>query len=436
LFQKFSTIIRWLLVIIGIYLIFQLVSGAYRIISDGSLKDFVWLFAGDLVQDSQQRTNFLLLGTGGENHSGADLTDTFLVISYSHKFGTISILSVPRDFWAEVENGYGMRLNQIYKHKKVNLNDSEAALEFTAETASRITNLPIHYYIKTDFAAFVNLVDAIGGIKILVENDINDYSYPCPDMINYCPFLISAGVQEMDGETALKFARSRKTTSDFDRAARQQKILEAIRQKAFEQEILTNPKKIKEIFELLKEHVETNLRFREIIKLTKITDEFNRQNLAQAVLNDNPNLTGGLLVSPTLEQRTEYYNGAAVLLPVGNNLQKIHALTNVLFNHPRVAVEKLSIEVLNGSNKPQSAKKIVYFLNRYAINALRANNFPNGMSPDTKIYFYDSESEVVQETAKLVQSFVGGEIEEGSLNLKKRGFDLTIILGKDLINYE
>lgn len=423
--RKISTIIRWTLVIIGIYVVFQLFSGFYTVLSGGSLTDLVWIFAGDLHEDREQRTNFLLLGVGGESHDGSELTDTFLIASYHHDFGALSLLSIPRDFWTKARDGFGMRLNKIYEYEKEQLNDSEAALESVSKVASEIANLPIHYFTKVDFEGFTNLIDALGGVKILVEEAIDDPFYPCPDLLNFCPLEIEAGIQTLDGATALKFARSRKTTSDFDRAARQQKVLEAIREKAFEKEILTNPRKLKQLWNIFEDRVETNLRFREILRIGKIADGFNKQNLASIVLNDEPTFAGGILYAPNRED----YNGAAVLLPDGNDFRKIHALTNILFSHPRVAVEQLAIEVLNGSGTPRVAERAAYALNRYGLNTARINNYPGDTLAETTIYFYDEE--VAGETAKILRNFTGGKIEFGPVELRKRGFGLTLVLGEN-----
>jgi len=423
--SRFSLTIRWTLVILGVCLVFQIVSGIYAIVAGGSITDLVWLFASDLNQDQEHRTNFLLLGEGGIGHDGGDLTDTVLVVSYNHEFNTLSMLSIPRDFWVETSNKTGMRINRAYEYEKQLLNDSETALENTSKIVSKITNLPIHYFAKIDFSVFTDIIDAFGGVKVLVENKINDPYFPCPNMLNYCPFSISTGVHEMDGETALKFVRSRKTTSDFDRAARQQKIIEAIREKAFAEDILTSPKKLKRIYKIFENRVETNLRFREILRLGKIADEFNKQNIAQIVLSDEPTFTGGLLYPPSRED----YGGAAVFLPDGNNFRKIHLLSDILFGHPRVIIDQLAIEVLNGSGKSRIAQRVAYDLNRYGLNTARINNFPKGLLEHTVVYFYNEE--ITRKTLDVLKKFTDAPQEKGPLDLQKRGFDITIVLGKD-----
>ena len=426
MFRKFSAVVRWSLVLIGIYILFQILNGFYAIVSGGSFTDLIWFFAGDLHEDRENRTNFLLLGTGGENTDGGggQLTDSILVASYNHEFNTLSMLSIPRDFWVESEDGVGMRINKIYEYEKARFGDSEEALESVAEIASAIANLPIHYFAKIDFTAFTDFVDVVGGVKVVVREAIDDPFYPCDDLIEFCPFQLAAGVHVLDGETALKFARSRKTTSDFDRAARQQKIIEALRERAFEKEILTSPSKMKDIWDIFDERVETNLRFREILMLGKIADEFDKQNLATIVLNDEPTFPGGILYPPNRED----FAGAAVLLPLGDSFQRIHALTAILFDHPVVAVEQRAIEVLNGSGRGGIAERAAYALNRYGLNTARINNFPGDNLAKTTIYIYDESS---RETAKMLQNFTGGEIEFGPVELRRRGFDVSLVLGED-----
>ncbi|MFA6458205.1 MAG: LCP family protein [Patescibacteria group bacterium] len=426
MFQKFATFVRWTLVLIGIYIVFEILSGAYAIVSGGSFVDLIWFFAGNLHTDTEGRTNILLLGTGGENHDGGggELTDSIIVASYNHELNTLSMLSIPRDFWVEASDGGGMRVNKIYEYERIQLDDEQAALESVAKMASSIANVPIHYYVKVDFTAFSDFVDALGGVKITVDEAIDDPYYPCENLVDYCPFSIAAGTQTLDGKTALEYARSRKTTSDFDRAARQQKIIAALREKAFEKDILTSPTKLKAIWSIFEERVATNLRFREILMLGKIADEFDKQNMATIVLNDEPTAVGGVLYPP---DRADY-GGAAVLLPLGNDFLRIHAITNILFNHPRVAIEQRAIEVLNGSGRGGIAERAAYALNRYGLNTKRVNNYPGGKLPETTIYIYE---ESARETAEILQGFVGGQIEFGPVELQKRGFDISLVLGQN-----
>src|SRR3989338_3677692 len=135
------------------------------------------------------------------------------------------------------------------------------------QVAGKVANLDLQYYVKVDFKAFVQVVDAMGGIEVNVEQAIHDPYYPNATEDGYQTFTIAAGPQMLDGETALKFVRSRKTTSDFDRARRQQKVLAALREKALSKQILGNPKRIKKIYASIENNLSANLSLREMIAL-------------------------------------------------------------------------------------------------------------------------------------------------------------------------
>jgi len=426
LLTRISLYTRWILVTLGVIFVFQVFSTVYSAISGSSLMDVIFLLAGDMHTDRDDRTNFLLMGVGGEGHDGGDLTDTFIVASYSHDYGTLSLLSIPRDFWVEAGDGVGMRVNKIYEYEKIRLEDSEASLETVAEVASRIADIPIHYYAKIDFTGFTDLIDAMGGVKVLVEEPIDDPYYPCPGLNGYCPFHITAGLHNLNGDTALQFARSRKTTSDFSRAARQQQLLEAMREKALSMDLLTNPKKLKAVYDVVGDSIETNLSWRELVALADIGADFDRKNMATLVLSDESTYTGGLLYTPPREE----YGGAAVLLPDGNDYRKIQLLTDILFTHPRVIIDQLSIEVLNASGYSGVAEDVAYYLNRYGLNSARINNYPDRqIFPKTTLYHYGEER--TKETAEVLSGFIDADWQEGGADLSKRGFDLTVVIGED-----
>ena len=92
-------------------------------------------------------------------------------------------------------------------------------------------------------------------------------------------------------------------------------------------------------------------------------------------------------------------------------------------------MEQLAIEVLNGSGTPRLAEKVAYALNRYGLNTARINNYPGGELEKTTIYFYNEE--IAGEAVQILQNFTGAEVEFGPVELRKRGFDLTLVLGED-----
>ena len=154
--------------------------------------------------------NILILGENG------GLTDTIMVASINPSLKTISLISVPRDLYVE-----GRKINEI-------------ARDFGRDTLGvyihDITGLVIQHYVTMQFDGFKKIVDSLGGLDINVSKDIEDKNYPVGDG-TVSTFSIAAGWQHMDGETALKYARTRHDDSDFERAKRQQQVVDTVLQK-------------------------------------------------------------------------------------------------------------------------------------------------------------------------------------------------------------
>lgn len=156
---------------------------------------------------SEDILDILLLGTHGQ------LTDTIMLASINPQLQTLTLMSIPRDTYV-----HGRKLNEAYKMYGID------TLKVYIE---EITGIRPDRYVVIDLRAFVEVVDAIGGITISVDRDLQDFQYPTLDG-GYTNFSLAQGIHNMDGELALKYSRSRHSTSDFDRALRQQKVLQAI----------------------------------------------------------------------------------------------------------------------------------------------------------------------------------------------------------------
>lgn len=341
-------------------------------------------FSEKVETDASNHTNILLLGTGTADHDGVDLTDTIIVASIDHDKDLVSMLSIPRDLYVEVPGlPGGNRINSILAlmgeqniyHKDLTKTQEKEAYDEAYNTLVRevetVLNIDIHYYARIDFNGFIEIVDAIGGIDLYVNEAIYDPSYPAEDGIHdYQPFAISAGPQHLDGDTALRYARSRKTTSDFDRAARQQQVIQAIKDKALSIGLLTNPGKLKNLYSAFQENFDTNLQWDEITYLAKISGKFDRANVKSWVLNDNPLTQGGFLYTPD----RELYQGAFVLIPYLEDNTDIHRFADLTLMHPEVAESPLTYQILNGTKANGLATEAMYYLGRFGFNITRYGN--------------------------------------------------------------
>jgi hypothetical protein len=214
-------------------------------------------------------------------------------------------------------------------------------------------------------------VDALGGIDLYVENDLVDPFYPAEDGVHdFQPFAINAGPQHLDGDTALRFARSRKTTSDFDRAARQQQVIQSLKEKALSIGILTSPSRLKNLYGAFQTNFDTNLEWDEIVYLGKIAADFNRDNVNSWVLNDNPLTEGGFLYTP----ERELYQGAFVLIPYIEDSTDIHRFADLILSNPIAHDNELTYQILNGTGENGIATETMYYLGRFGFDVPRYGN--------------------------------------------------------------
>ena len=253
----------------------------------------------------QDLINILLLGNGGTNHRRGGLTDVIQVLSIDPIKKEALVFSIPRDLYVKID-GFGYhKINTAYNLGE-QTGHGEGGILAKKET-EQILNIPIHYYMKIDFPGFVKLVDLLEGVDLCVDQSIHD-----PD-INV---QIEFGCQHFDGETALNYVRSRKTTSDFDRSRRQQQVMVAVKDKALKLNFLLNPLKINQVLNILIGHFNTDIKTTELKKLSFSMAGLSSHKISNYVLDNGKD---NLLYATTIEE-------AAVLLPVGDNFQKIHKL--------------------------------------------------------------------------------------------------------------
>ena len=186
------------------------------------------------------RTNILLLGIGGGDHEGADLTDTMMVISLSSKERIAAFISIPRDIWSDTLKD---RVNSAYHYGEAK--KEGGGLLLAKVISEDVVGIPIHYTLLVDFSGFKEIIDLVGGIDVAVTKAFTDNDYPiagkeketCPgDPTNRCVYEtvhFDAGIERMDGERALKYVRSRNAEgdegSDFARSRRQQEVMVALK---------------------------------------------------------------------------------------------------------------------------------------------------------------------------------------------------------------
>ncbi|MBU1037197.1 LCP family protein [Patescibacteria group bacterium] len=371
------------------------------------LKQLVYLIgsADKKIQgEKTDRINFLLLGIGGEGHEGPYLTDTIMVASLKPSTKEVALISLPRDMIVEMGGGRWQKINSVYALGRIR--ELNQGAEMITQAIETNLDLPIHYYLIVDFDGFKQFIDDIGDIEVNVEKGFVDNQYPTEDYLTTTVSFI-AGPQLMDGDRALIFARSRHGTnwegSDFARSRRQQLILQAVRDKILTPATLINPKRISSIFELLKNHLETNLDPWEALKLIKLAEGIDEQHIYRLVLDDSP---GNLLESASTEE------AGYILKPIDNNFTKLQHLVKNIFNTNSIKQEAANIEIQNGTLTTGLAFYTILYLEKLNYNI---PSYGNALSQDyqkTVIYdFTDGEKPKTLEGLKdILQAYVTTEI--------------------------
>ncbi|MFH0770947.1 MAG: LCP family protein [Candidatus Peregrinibacteria bacterium] len=346
-----------------------------------SFQTFSAITASSPGQDENGFTNILLVGQGDKDHDGQDLTDTIIIASLDPKKSRGAVLlSLPRDlYFLETEKMGKGRLNSLYRDYKIllkrqGMSEADASLAATQELGAEIGrtfDLPIHGVIKVNFTAFIQAVDALGGVDIEVPYDINDTAYP-DEAYGFEPFAIAKGLHHLDGATALKYARSRHTTSDFDRSSRQQQLIKALAEKARAEGIEKSPGALLKFFRIFQQNTTTTFSLNQLIGLAEIARGVDQSQVLSMQLNDRNALydsfiePGGFLYTPPRDQ----FEGAAVLLPVSIppfpvTWKQIKAMSRLFFKTREILLSHPTIAILNASGRTGLARKLSTELLRY-----------------------------------------------------------------------
>lgn len=215
--------------------------------------------------DEQWNLNVALIWYWWQWHAWSYLTDAMIVASINLKKGTMAMLSIPRDLYVKKPNWSYGKINSIFESELYrNDRNYDLAAPSILGKLTEMTWIPLKYYAFIDFKWFETFIDWLGGVDINVPEAIVDTAYPWANN-SYIVFSIWSGQQTLDGKTALMYARSRHSTSDYSRSLRQQAIIQAITDKITSSTTLLNPWKIKDIYTKATDFIKTNLTTDEIL---------------------------------------------------------------------------------------------------------------------------------------------------------------------------
>lgn len=326
------------------------------------------------LKHTDSKINILILGIGGGSHEGPNLTDTIILASLDSQNNKVNLISIPRDLWVPELNGDIKKINSAYadgeaQGKGKGLIEAEAAI-------GKVTGQEINYGVRVDFTGFVEAVDIVGGLDINVDNAFDDYQYPIDGKeddscglsqqdiqqfiatdsaeadlpsefpCRYKHIHFDKGLNHMDGETALEFVRSRHAVqpieqSDFARSKRQEKVIKAFKDKVLSAQILINPIKIYNLYNVLKGSVDTDIKQNEFDDFIRLAEKMKGAKIQSSSIDagDEEAQRPGLLVNPPISSDYDY---AWVLIPrIGNgNYMEIQSFVSCQISKGNCTVSK------------------------------------------------------------------------------------------------
>lgn len=350
----------------------------------------------------KDRLNFLLLGI--DQRAGDDpnktRSDTMIVVSIDPNKKTVAMLSIPRDLWVEVSG---------YQPNKINTFHFLGGPELAKRAVQENFGIKINYWIRVNFRGFEQVVNAMGGLVLDVERPIHDDEYPLSDKDdNIRRLYIPSGMQQMDGELALEYARSRHGDSDFGRMRRQQQILYAMRDQGLKQGL-----------DLARLGT-----IRDILNTGFVQTDFPINNLP-ALYNLAKTIDTTAIASKTIDPNM-VTDQSGDLIP---DWSAIRPMVRDLFeNDPHVAKENAKILVRNGTSTGGLAIELTNTLNKLGYTTVEPDKAESSNYLDTVIITYADKPHTAEALAKLLNVPVSTIRTQ---TVKNPPADIVIIVGKN-----
>lgn len=289
------------------------------------------LFLSGGVRKVNDQVTILILGVPGGKHDGPLLSDSIIVANYNFKKNKILTLGIPRDVWSQTLQD---RINSAYAYGETKRKGGGLVLA-KAEVGA-IVGIPIQYVAVMNFSEFKELIDFFGGVDIEVQRSFIDRKFPVEGKENadcgkdpeyrcrYQTVRFAKGKQHMDGETALKFVRSRNAEgaegSDFARSLRQQFITDAVKGKIIRTIFSFNLERTKDMYKVLDESIYRDINNQQAASLIK------NIVLKRGFYQKNFGLSRELFIIPNGTS----YDGRYVLVPK-SGFKHVHAYTQCIF---------------------------------------------------------------------------------------------------------
>jgi polyisoprenyl-teichoic acid--peptidoglycan teichoic acid transferase len=280
--RKRRKVIKWMLFSL---LFFFLAGGSYAYYllhkAESAVEESYEEFRPETVKRNLKEEPFSVLFIGVDDSKSrqfkeATRTDALILATFNPKDGSVKMVSIPRDSYVYIP--------AKDRYDKINHAHVYNGVKGTVETVEQLFDIQIDYYVKMNFYAFIDVVDALGGIEVEVPYDISEKD--AEDYNN--AIVLKKGLQTLNGEEALALARTRKKDNDIERGKRQQEIIKAIVKKAASVGSIT---KYDDVIKAIGKNMKTNLTFDEMMALASYVASGSNLNIESYALKGSDDYT-------------------------------------------------------------------------------------------------------------------------------------------------
>lgn len=380
--------------------------------------------------DGKERLNILLIGADEQN--GGHNTDTMITVSIDPVTKQVAMFSLPRDtqdvpippgparrVWGST---YGNKVNSFFVNNRNRSdlwpgNDRTRGYNALKSVIGSLYGIKIRWFVEVNFDGFKKVVDALGGVTVNVQVPVVDDTFPSTSGRTQ-RLYIPSGIQHMDGDEALRYARSRHTSTDFDRGARQQRVLLSLREQADPQALVP---RLPDLVAALKKAVRTDIPLDQLSQLLGLASQVDTANIRSYVF------------APPLYQRevlSGYYT-----LPYVDKIRR--AVRDAFTTDPRdealrqsLAGEGAQVWVLNGTGTLARAARLAGFLEYHGLAASAPRGAPSGPVPSkTVVTVYNGAQDKLSATIDYLEGLFKTKVK--LVNDPKIRADVIVTIGRN-----
>lgn len=360
-------------------------------------------YSGERAFKGSERMNVLCLGidynrdSRGMAYTKGARSDTIFVVSIDAKGQTLNVVSIPRDCYVFLGEDYG--------YDKINAAYMYGGIKLTRKVVSEFLGIPIHHYVIIKVSGASQLVDALGGLVVDVEKNM-DYD----DNWGNLHIHLKAGEQLLRGEQAVGYARFRMDAeSDRGRIRRQQQVMMSVIKRLKDPMVVL---RLQSIVKAVKDNIETDFSLMDMLDLTYLYKDFDRKRMKTGVIvGDDTDI-----------------NGMSCIIPYAPMNEK--TVLELLKDPSSLQREDVRLEVLNGSSEEGLEGRIAEYLSKEGFRVVNVGKAKERCEVTTIVDHLNSAA-----MRNCLESLLlGCYYEVKQLPYDKRKADVTILVGEDRVN--